>query len=86
MSITLDVPQELESELSAEAALLGLSLTEYVLHLLSTARTLGHRPQTGAQLVEYWQSEGLIGTRTDIADSRTHSRQIREQAERRKPA
>ena len=83
MSITLDLPEELESELSAEAAQLGISLPEYVLRILSTGLVIGKRPKTGAELVEYWHNEGLIGTRLDIADSQAHARQIREQAERR---
>lgn len=83
MSITLDLPEELEMELSAEAAQLGISLPEYVLRLLSTGSVIGKRPKNGAELVEYWQDEGLIGTRSDITDSQAHARQLREQAERR---
>ena len=82
MSIMLDLPEELENELSAEANQLGLSLPEYVLRILSTGLVIGKTPKTGAELVQYWQSEGLIGTRSDIADSQEHARQIREQAER----
>lgn len=82
MSITLDLPEELESDLSTEAAQLGLSLPEYVLRLLFASPTLASRPRTGAELVEYWQAGGLIGTRPDIADSQTHARQIRDRAER----
>lgn len=84
MSITLDLPAELEDELSAEAARLGLSLAEHVLRLLSTARAVEKRLKNGAELVEYWQTEQLIGTRPDIADSQLHARRLREQAERRK--
>ncbi|HEX6900290.1 MAG TPA: hypothetical protein VF789_11275 [Thermoanaerobaculia bacterium] len=40
-------------------------------------------PRTGADLVAYWQAEGLVGTRPDIADSQAHAREIRRQAERR---
>lgn len=83
MSITLDLPEELENELSAEAAQLGLSLPDYVLRVLSTGLVIGKKPRTGAELVDYWQIEGLIGTRTDITDSQTHARQIRERAEQR---
>jgi len=83
MSITLDLPQELEDELSAEAAQLGLSLPDYVLRILSTGLIVGKRPKTGAELVDYWQNEGLIGTRPDIPDSQAHARSIRERAERR---
>jgi hypothetical protein len=83
MSITLDLPQELETELSVEATQLGLSLPNYILRLLSTAVVRGRKPKTGAELVEYWQTEGLIGTRPDIADSQASARQLRSQAEQR---
>jgi hypothetical protein len=83
MSIMLDLPQELESELAIEATQLGLSLTEYVLRLLSTRSIVGQLPTTGAELVAYWQREGIIGARPDITDSQAHARQIRHKAERR---
>ncbi len=83
MSVTLDLPEELESDLSTEAARLGLSLPEYILRLLSTSRTAMRTLETGAELIQYWQSEKLIGTRPDISDSQTHARQIRNRAERR---
>jgi hypothetical protein len=83
MSITLDLPQELESELATEASQLGLSFTEYVLRLLATRSLVGQLPTTGAELVAYWQHEGVIGTRPEITDSQMHARQIRHQAEQR---
>jgi hypothetical protein len=83
MEITLDLSQELESELSIEAERLGLPLSEYVLRVLSTGRPVGTTPKTGAELVDYWQNEGLIGMRPDIADSQEHARLIRKIAERR---
>ena len=83
MAITLDLPQKLESELSAEAKRLGLPLTEYVLHILSSGRSVKITLKTGAELVDYWRQEGLIGTRPDIVDSQEHARRIREKAERR---
>jgi hypothetical protein len=83
MSITLDIPEELENELSAEAQHLGLSLSDYALLLLSNSPTMAHRPRTGAELVDYWNSQGLVGTRTDIADSQAHARLLREKAEHR---
>lgn len=86
MSITLELPEELENELTAEAAHLGLSVNEYIQHVLSIARVEGRKPQTGIELVEYWEAEGLIGTRPDISDSQTHARQLRDQAELRKLA
>ena len=84
MSITLELPEELENELSAEASQLGLSLTEYVLRVISMNHFTGNRPKNGAGLITYWQNEGLIGARADVSDSQTHARQIRRQAENRR--
>jgi hypothetical protein len=83
MSLVLDLPPELETELAAEAARLGLPLPQYALRLLAAGR--GPRPalRTGAELLAYWQSEGLVGTRPEIADSPAHARALREQAQRR---
>ncbi len=74
---------ELESELTAEAAQFGLPLPEYVLRILSGARTLSSAPRTGAELTAYWESEGLVGTRPEITDAPAHARALREQAQRR---
>ena len=83
MSLVLNLPSELESELATEAARLGLSLSEYALHLIAAGR--GTRPalRSGAELVGYWQREGLVGTRPEITDSQAHARALRQQAERR---
>ena len=83
MSITLDLPEELQIALSTEANQLGISLPEYILRLLSTGSVIGKRPHTGAELVEYWQNEGVIGTRPDIVDSQAHARHLRDEAEHR---
>jgi hypothetical protein len=83
MTITLDLPEELEKELSAEANELGLSLSEYALRVLATGLVVGNRPKTGAELVAYWQAEALIGTRSEITDSQAQARAIRAEAERR---
>jgi len=40
-------------------------------------------PRTGAELLAYWQGEGLVGTRPDISDGPAHARHLREQAQRR---
>jgi predicted nucleic acid-binding protein len=79
MSLVLDLPAELENELSAEAAQLGLPLTEYVMRVLSGVRTA----RSGAELVAYWQSAGLIGSRPDITDAAEHARALREKAQSR---
>jgi hypothetical protein len=83
MSLVLDLPPELESELAAEAARLNLPLSEYALRLLAAGRTLAPTPRDGAELVAYWQAAGLVGTRPDIADAPGHARALRQQAEKR---
>jgi len=53
--------------------------------LLAQARAeLGDNPpRTGAEIVAYWQREGLLGTRPDITDSLEYARALRRRAERR---
>jgi hypothetical protein len=84
MTLTLDLPKELVKELSVEADRLGLSLSEYALRILTAVRSQEAPPKTGADLVAYWQAEGLIGTRPEIADSQAYAREIRRAAEKRK--
>lgn len=79
----LDLPADLESDLVAEAAERNLSLPEYVLRLLAEKRRPREQPRNGAELIAYWESEGLVGTRPDIADSASHARALRERAEKR---
>ena len=86
MTLILDLPQELERELAAEAARRNLSLSEYVVRLLSTVPPAveGERPRTGAELVAYWRAESLIGTRPDVVNAQQHARALRREAEWRK--
>jgi hypothetical protein len=84
MNLVLELPTELETELAAEAARVGLALPEYVLRLLSAGRNSGSAPRTGAELLAYWQNEGLVGTRTEVKDSSAHARALREKGQQRK--
>lgn len=81
MSIVIDVPQQLESELSIKARQAGQTLQEYVLNLLRSSVTSPQKPKNGAGLVEYWKNEGVIGTRPEINDSQEYAQQLREEAE-----
>jgi hypothetical protein len=83
MSLVLNLPPDLETELAAEATRLGIPLPDYVLRLIAARRGTQPAPRTGAELLAYWESEGLVGTRPDITDSQTHARKLREQAEKR---
>ncbi len=83
MSLVLDLPSELETELAKEAAHLNLALSEYVLRLLAWGRGPCPAPRSGAELVAYWKGEGLVGTRSEITDSQAHARELRGKAEKR---
>lgn len=83
MKISLELPSDLENELSTEASRLKLSLTEYVLRLLSLRPDLQNQPKTGAELITYWEKAGVINSRPDIPNSQEHARQLRHQAETR---
>ena len=56
MSLTLDLPEDLENELSTEAAKLGLSLPEYVLRVYLQARVF----VTSRGPVQSWLSTGML--------------------------
>jgi len=73
-SFHLDLPPELESQLSTETWRLNLPLSEYILRVLSIGQVLSNPPKTGAELVAYWQSEGAINSRPDITDSQVYAR------------
>jgi hypothetical protein len=83
MSLIIDLPQDLEHELTTEAAKLGLPLSEYALRLLYSRQYTEKEPQTGSELVAYWQDADLIGSRKEIADSQAYARQLRAKSETR---
>ncbi|ACC83060.1 hypothetical protein [Nostoc punctiforme] len=83
MSINLNLPAELENELYTEASQLNLPLSEYILRILFTRKSVDNLPKTGAELVTYWQNEGVINSRPDITDSQAYARELRHQAETR---
>lgn len=87
MTLTLQLPGELERELAAEAERLGLPLEEYALRLLATRHTAlpgEESPRTGAEVVAFWREHGVIGARPEIEDSGTHARELRRVAEHRR--
>ncbi|MBD2360941.1 hypothetical protein H6G36_07075 [Anabaena minutissima FACHB-250] len=81
MNINLDLPPELEKELCNEAYKLNLTLSKYILRVLAVRQVLVNPPKTGAELVAYWQSEGLINSRPDITDSQAYARQLHHDVE-----
>lgn len=83
MTLTLELSLDLERRLTTEAARLGLPLEQYALRLLGDIPEGRGLPSTGADLVAYWNREGVIGSRPDIRDSQAHARALRHRAERR---
>jgi hypothetical protein len=83
VTLILDLTDELEERLQAEAARRGLSKEAYALQVLENEIPADAAPTNGAELVAYWQREGLIGTRPEIKDSVEHARALRRQAESR---
>lgn len=83
MPQTVELPDDLADALTAEAARLGLSLPDYAVRLLESARPSATAVRNGTDLVAFWQAEGLVGTRSDIADSPAEARRLRELAQRR---
>jgi len=83
MILELELPEQLQSELTDEAVQLDLTLSDYALLLLMKRRAavLASVPQiqTGSELVNYWTQNGLIGTRDDedVASIRSYSRETR---------
>lgn len=83
MTLTLELPYELEHELSEEAERRGLSLSEYALLVLTMGIAAETTPTTGSELIAFWSTEGLIGSRSDINDTEVFARALRQQAETR---
>lgn len=86
MPLTLDLPGDLERTLNAKAACLGVPVAEYAVQILAKSQSIDELREirTGADLVAFWERNGVIGSRPDIVDSVEHARGLRAQAERRR--
>jgi hypothetical protein len=83
VNLSLELPADLADALADEAARRGMSLPDYAVELLTWALPPVPPIRTGAELVAYWEAEGLIGTRPDITDPEAHSRALREKSQTR---
>jgi hypothetical protein len=82
MTLQIELPPELECDLVTAAGKHGVSPGDYALSVLRTALSV-EPPRSGVELVAYWRNEGLIGSRSDIADSQAHARKVRDAAQHR---
>lgn len=83
MPQTIELPDELADALTDEASRAGMSLPDYAVHILSAVRPPVTAVRTGADLVAFWQAQGLLGPRAGDADSPEEARRLRDQAQRR---
>ncbi|MBX9580008.1 MAG: hypothetical protein K2X87_06830 [Gemmataceae bacterium] len=77
MTLTLELDAELAEVLAEEAARKKMSLPDYAVYLLTITVPPPPPLKTGADVVAYWESEGLIGSRPDITDPEAHSQVMR---------
>lgn len=78
----VEIPDDLADALTDEALRLGLSLPDYAVRLLTSTHASANPIRNGEELVAFWRAEGLVGTRSDLADSRSEARRLRDQAQR----
>ncbi len=89
MTIILELPPEVEAQLKEEAAKCAAPVEQYTLSLIKNS--LPPRPpmpelKTGADVIAYWKSQGLIGdwaNREDVGEGDAYARELRRQAETR---
>jgi hypothetical protein len=83
MPQTVELPDDLADALTDEASRLGLSLPDYAVCLLTSARPPAASIRSGADLVAFWRAEGVVSSRPDIPDSPSEARRLRDQSQRR---
>ena len=77
MTLVLNLPTDLENALSVEAARLQLPLPVCAMRVLASCRLDDAGPKTGEELVAYWQTQGVIGSRPDITDPAEYASNLR---------
>ncbi len=77
MPMTLELTDELTASLSEEATRHGMAVHEFATSLLTRPKIVAPSLGDGASLVAYLEAEGLLGTRTDIADTLSEARRLR---------
>ena len=90
--LTIELTPDTEAALSRAAARRGVVAADLARALLEEQLEREQQsgearaPATGAELVAYWQAEGVVGAwagRTDITDSAGYARELRRRAEAR---
>ena len=79
MAIAIELRPEIEAQLRERAARAGVDVTEYAGRLIEEGLT--GRPMTGADVLAYWDREGVRGVFAGGPDSPELARQLRAQEE-----
>jgi hypothetical protein len=86
MTFTIELTPEETNRLQRAAQARGLDVSALLRRLIAHLPEDAFEdiaPTWGAQVLAEWEREGVIGYRTDIADSQAHARVLRETAQRR---
>ncbi len=88
MVLTIELSEEVERSLLARAEREGKSVEGLSVEILkgSVSRetvAAEFRNMSPAQIMDYWEREGLVGWRDDVEDSAVLAREIRDKAQRR---
>ena len=77
MTMTLELPDDVATALVDEANRRGVTVYDFAVSLLARPKTAERGLTDGASVVNYLESEGLLGTRTDITDTLSEARRLR---------
>ena len=83
MTLKIELTAEERTQLSERARQEGLPMAEYARRRLVAELMEPKRPMTGAEALEYWRKEGVLGLFADRPDSPDYARELRRQAETR---
>ena len=87
MTVTLELPNDLQREMEQEATRRGLPLAEYMLQFLVSHHPHSAEaavPRTGAEIFAYWEREGLLEGAPEIDDPVQYARELRERNQNRR--
>jgi len=83
MTLTIELTPEQEAALQAQAMEAGMEASEYARQLLASDLVTEPRPMTGAEILAFWEQEGVFGVFADRGDAQEYARHLREQAQSR---
>jgi hypothetical protein len=75
MTVTVELPPEIEAGLAAQAAAQGISLQEYLRHVLQAQASVGRKPTTPRERAELWRKGTADLPRTSPLPDRAISRE-----------